>query len=47
MTMVVVAGLFVCTSTDNPMLQLMCGPLLRYDTVENGVWYGAAMVVSE
>ena len=33
--------------TMNPMLQLMCGPLLRYDTVENGVWYGAAMVVSE
>ena len=33
--------------TMDPMLQLMCGPLLRYDTVENGIWYGAAMIVSE
>jgi hypothetical protein len=31
----------------NPHLQLMCGPLLRYDTVgSDGVWYGAAMVVT-
>jgi len=26
----------------------MCGPLLRYDTVdEQGVWRGAALLVSE
>ena len=32
----------------NPHLQFMAGPLLRYDTVDqNGVWHGAAMVVSE
>lgn len=32
----------------NPNLQFMCGPLLRYDTVdERGVWRGAAMIVSE
>jgi hypothetical protein len=32
----------------NPYLQFMCGPLLRYDTIdEHGVWYGAAMIVSE
>jgi hypothetical protein len=31
-----------------PYLQFMCGPLLRYDTVdEHGVWHGAALVVSE
>ncbi|CCM03699.1 uncharacterized protein FIBRA_05845 [Fibroporia radiculosa] len=31
----------------NPHLQLMAGPLLRYDTVnENSVWFGAAMVVT-
>ncbi|KAG8704747.1 hypothetical protein FRC08_002055 [Ceratobasidium sp. 394] len=29
-----------------PHLQFMCGPLLRYDTVEKGVWYGAAMIVT-
>lgn len=30
-----------------PHLQMMCGPLLRYDTVtENGVWRGAALIVS-
>lgn len=29
-----------------PHLQLMCGPLLRYDTVEQGNWYGAVMVVT-
>ncbi|KAG8739041.1 hypothetical protein FRC10_006236 [Ceratobasidium sp. 414] len=29
-----------------PHLQFMCGPLLRYDTVERGVWYGAAMIVT-
>jgi len=23
-----------------------CGPLLKYDTVVNGVWYGACMIVS-
>lgn len=26
--------------------KFMVGPLLRYDTVENGVWYGAVMIVS-
>lgn len=32
----------------DPHLQLMVGPLLRYDTVdEQGVWNGAVMVVSE
>ena len=31
-----------------PYLQFMCGPLLRYDTVdEHGVWHGAALIVSE
>lgn len=31
----------------NPHLQFMCGPLLRYDTVdERKVWRGFAMVVS-
>lgn len=31
-----------------PALQLMVGPLLRYDTVDNrGVWNGFALVVSE
>lgn len=30
-----------------PHLQLMVGPLLRYDTIENGIWRGAALVVSE
>lgn len=29
-----------------PHLQFMCGPLLRYDTVEQGNWYGAVMVVT-
>jgi hypothetical protein len=30
-----------------PHLQLMCGPLLRYDTVDSqGIWYGAVMVVT-
>jgi hypothetical protein len=32
----------------NPYLQFMCGPLLRYDTVdERAVWHGAALIVSE
>ena len=32
----------------NPYLQFMCGPLLRYDTVdERGLWHGAALIVSE
>ncbi len=31
----------------SPYLQFMAGPLLRYDTVEHGVWRGAAMIVSE
>jgi hypothetical protein len=32
----------------NPYLQFMCGPLLRYDTVDaNDVWHGAALIVSE
>lgn len=30
-----------------PHLQLMVGPLLRYDTIENGIWRGAALIVSE
>lgn len=31
-----------------PHLQFMVGPLLRYDTVdENGVWNGAALIVSQ
>lgn len=30
----------------NPYLQLMVGPLLRYDTVdENGIWHGACLIV--
>lgn len=30
-----------------PILQFMAGPLLRYDTVDaDGVWHGAAMIVS-
>lgn len=32
----------------NPHLQFMAGPLLRYDTVDRqGVWHGAAMIVSK
>ena len=27
--------------------QFECGPLLRYDTIENGEWHGAALIVSE
>ena len=31
-----------------PYLQFMCGPLLRYDAVdEHGVWHGAALIVSK
>jgi len=30
----------------HPPLQFMCGPLLRYDTVVDDVWYGAAMIVT-
>ncbi|KAF7304654.1 C-CAP/cofactor C-like domain-containing protein [Mycena kentingensis (nom. inval.)] len=30
----------------NPHLQFMVGPLLRYDTVENGVWRGAVMIAT-
>ena len=29
-----------------PPLQFMCGPLLRYDTVMDDVWYGAVMIVT-
>lgn len=29
----------------HPWLQIMCGPLVNYYTVQQGVWYGAAMVV--
>jgi hypothetical protein len=29
-----------------PHLQLMCGPMLSYYTIEDGVWHGAAMVVT-
>jgi len=32
----------------DPHLQFMAGPLLRFDTIENGdTWLGACMVVSE
>jgi hypothetical protein len=32
----------------NPYLQFICGPLLRYDNVdEHNVWHGAALIVSE
>lgn len=31
----------------DPHLQILCGPMLRYDTVKDGMWYGAVMVVSE
>ena len=32
----------------DPYLQFMCGPLLRYDTIdEDGVWHGAALIVSK
>jgi hypothetical protein len=35
-------------TTMQPNLQFMCGPLLRYDTVdEHGVWHGAALIVSK
>lgn len=31
-----------------PHLQFMCGPLLRYDTVDGqGIWRGAALIVSK
>ncbi|KAJ7063156.1 hypothetical protein C8F01DRAFT_1131743 [Mycena amicta] len=30
----------------DPLLQFMVGPLLRYDTVEGGVWRGAVMIVT-
>ncbi len=31
----------------DPYLQFLCGPLLRYDDVDsNGVWHGAALIVS-
>ncbi|KAF8325996.1 uncharacterized protein EI90DRAFT_3231088 [Cantharellus anzutake] len=30
----------------SPHLQFMCGPLLRYDTVIDGVWHGAVMIVT-
>ncbi|THH33013.1 hypothetical protein EUX98_g1210 [Antrodiella citrinella] len=30
----------------SPYLQFMAGPLLRYDTVEDGVWKGAALIVT-
>ncbi|KAJ7273561.1 hypothetical protein B0H12DRAFT_1089992 [Mycena haematopus] len=29
-----------------PHLQFMVGPLLRYDTVEDGVWHGAVLIVT-
>ncbi|KAI0050058.1 hypothetical protein FA95DRAFT_1677081 [Auriscalpium vulgare] len=35
------------TARMNPHLQFMCGPLLRYDTVdERKVWHGAALIVT-
>ncbi|KAF8631431.1 hypothetical protein AX17_005108 [Amanita inopinata Kibby_2008] len=30
----------------DPPLQFMCGPLLKYDTVVDNVWYGAALIVT-
>ncbi|KAJ7219131.1 hypothetical protein GGX14DRAFT_434737 [Mycena pura] len=30
----------------DPQLQFMVGPLLRYDTVEDGVWRGAVLIVT-
>lgn len=34
-------------SSMRPILQLMAGPMLRYDTVDaDGVWHGAALIVS-
>ncbi|KAF8352304.1 hypothetical protein F5887DRAFT_23349 [Amanita rubescens] len=30
----------------DPPLQFMCGPLLKYDTVVNNVWYGAALIIT-
>ena len=30
-----------------PCLQLACGPLVRYDTIENDIWYGAVLIVSK
>lgn len=30
----------------NPHLQLQCGPMLRYDTVENGIYHAFALVVT-
>ncbi|TFK27403.1 plasma membrane protein [Coprinopsis marcescibilis] len=31
----------------DPHLQFMCGPLLKFDTIdEDGVWHGAAMIVT-
>ncbi|KAJ3537495.1 hypothetical protein NM688_g6678 [Phlebia brevispora] len=34
-------------SNMRPILQLMAGPMLRYDTVdEEGVWHGAALIVT-
>jgi hypothetical protein len=29
----------------SPHLQVMCGPMLKYDTVENNTWLGYAMLV--
>ncbi|KAL1409475.1 hypothetical protein Q8F55_003458 [Vanrija albida] len=34
------------TAVMQPHLQLMCGPLLSYYTILDGVWYGAALVVT-
>ncbi|TFK72175.1 hypothetical protein BDN72DRAFT_371720 [Pluteus cervinus] len=30
----------------DPHLQLMCGPLLRYDTIHDSVWRGAVLIVT-
>ncbi|KIM30475.1 hypothetical protein M408DRAFT_21977 [Serendipita vermifera MAFF 305830] len=30
----------------DPHLQILCGPLLRYDTVKDNTWYGAVMIVT-
>jgi len=35
------------TAVCEPHLQILCGPLLRYDTVKDGIWRGAVMIVSK
>lgn len=30
----------------DPHLQVMCGPMLRYDTVVSDIWHGYALIVT-